>query len=129
MMIPAKSRNNIREFIARYFIEDAMPDEPVVDEDVRIIYYDEEGSKLGTPHVTKKILAFDIYVKESNLYNATNDRLQRRDKLIVQRLKELLFWKEHVCGLRFQYEDEYHLGAKTIGYKRYHLVLSYKTTW
>ena len=60
MMIPAKSRNNIREFIARYFIEDAMPDEPVVDEDVRIIYYDEEGSKLGTPHVTKKILAFDI---------------------------------------------------------------------
>ena len=55
-MIPAKSRNNIREFIARYFIEDAMPDEPVVDEDVRIIYYDEEGSKLGTPHVTKKIM-------------------------------------------------------------------------
>ena len=36
-MIPAKSRNNIREFIARYFIEDVMPDEPVVDEDVRII--------------------------------------------------------------------------------------------
>ena len=128
-MIPAKSRNNIREFIARYFIEDAMPDEPVVDEDVRIIYYDEEGSKLGTPHVTKKILAFDIYVKESNLYNATNDRLQRRDKLIAQRLKELLLWKEHVCGLRFQYEDEYYLGARTIGYKRYHLVLSYKTTW
>ena len=128
-MIPAKSRNNIREFIARYFIEDAMPDEPVVDEDVRIIYYDEEGSKLGTPHVTKKILAFDIYVKESNLYNATNDRLQRRDKLIAQRLKELLLWKEHVCGLRFPYEDEYHLGARTIGYKRYHLVLSYKTTW
>ena len=128
-MIPAKSRNNIREFIARYFIEDAMPDEPVVDEDVRIIYYDEEGSKLGTPHVTRKILAFDIYVKETNLYNATNDRLQRRDKLIVQRLKELLFWKEHVCGLRFQYEDEYHLGARAIGYKRYHLVLSYKTTW
>ena len=128
-MIPAKSRNNIREFIARYFIEDAMPDEPVVDEDVRIIYYDEEGSKLGTPHVTKKILAFDIYVKESNLYNATNDRLQRRDKLIAQRLKELLLWKEHVCGLDFQYEDEYHLGARTIGYKRYHLVLSYKTTW
>ena len=52
-MIPAKSRNNIREFIARYFIEDAMPDEPVVDEDVRIIYYDEEGSKLGKPLKTE----------------------------------------------------------------------------
>jgi len=129
MRIPAGSVNNIREFIGKYFIEDAMPDEPVVNEDVRVIYYEEEGSKLGTPHVTKKILSFDIYVKESMLYNATNDRLQRRDKLIAQRLKELLLWKEHVCGLRFQYEDEYHLGARTIGYKRYHLVLSYKTTW
>ena len=129
MRIPAGSVNNIREFIGKYFIEDAMPDEPVVNEDVRVIYYEEEGSKLGTPHVTKKILSFDIYVKESMLYNATNDRLQRRDKLIAQRLKELLLWKEHVCGLRFQYEDEYHLGARTIGYRRYHLVLSYKTTW
>ncbi len=129
MRIPESSRSNIREFIGKYFIEDAMPDEPVVNEDVRVIYYEEEGSKLGTPHVTKKILSFDIYVKESMLYNATNDRLQRRDKLIAQRLKELLLWKEHVCGLRFQYEDEYHLGARTIGYRRYHLVLSYKTTW
>ena len=129
MLIPEGKRNNIREFIGKYFIEDAMPDEPVVNEDVRVIYYEEEGSKLGTPHVTKKILSFDIYVKESMLYNATNDRLQRRDKLIAQRLKELLLWKEHVCDLRFQYEDEYHLGARTIGYRRYHLVLSYKTTW
>lgn len=129
MLIPIKSQGNIREFIAKYFIEDAMPDEPVVNEDVRIIYYDEEGVKFGTPHVTKKYLSFDIYVKETVLYNATNDRLQRRDKLIAQRLKELLLWKEHVCGLRFQYEDEYHLGAKTIGYKRYHMVLSYMTTW
>lgn len=129
MLIPEGKRNNIREFIGKYFIEDAMPDEPIVNEDVRVIYYDEEGSKLGTPHVTKKILSFDIYVKESMLYNATKNRLQRRDKLIAQRLKELLLWKEHVCGLRFQYEDEYHLGARTIGYRRYHLVLSYKTTW
>lgn len=129
MLIPEGKRNNIREFIGKYFIEDAMPDEPIVNEDVRVIYYDEEGSKLGTPHVTKKILSFDIYVKESMLYNATKNRLQRRDKLIAQRLKELLLWKEHVCSLRFQYEDEYHLGARTIGYRRYHLVLSYKTTW
>lgn len=122
MMIPAKNRNNIREFIAKYFIEDAMPDELIVDEGVRVICYEEEGTKFGTPHVIRKNLAFDIYVKEANLYNATNDRLQRRDKLIAQRLKALLLWKEHVCGLRFQYEDEYHLGAKTVGYRRYHLV-------
>ena len=86
MKVPEKT--SIRDFIARYFIEDAMPDEPVVNEDVRVISYEEEGMKFGTPHVTKKYLSFDIYVKETCLYNATNDRLQRRDKLIAQRLKE-----------------------------------------
>ena len=129
MLIPAKDRENIREFIARYFVEDAMPDEPVVDEVVRIVYYETEGIKLGTPHVTRKYLAFDIYVKEEMIYNVSNDRLQRRDKMICQRIKELLAGKEHVCGLRFQIEDEYHLGAKTIGYRRYHVVFSYVTTW
>lgn len=129
MCVPEQHRNSIRDFIDRYFIEDAMPDEPVVDETVRVIYYETEGVKLGSPHVTKKYLAFDIYVKSNALYNADADRLKRRDKLIAQRLKELLLWKEHVCGLRFAYEDEYHLGAKTIGYRRYHLVLSYMTTW
>ena len=96
---------------------------------MRVIYYETEGSKLGTPHVTRKMLAFDIYVKEDALYNVSVDRLKRRDKAIGQRLKELLTGKDHVCGLRFQYEDEYHLGAKTIGYRRYHIVFSYVTTW
>ena len=65
-----------------------MPDAPVVDETVRVIYYETEGVKLGSPHVTKKYLAFDIYVKSNALYNADADRLKRRDKLIAQRLKE-----------------------------------------
>jgi len=65
-----------------------MPDEPVVDEEVRVIYYETEGTKLGSPHVTKKYLAFDVYVKSDVLYNADADRLKRRDKLIAQRLKE-----------------------------------------
>ncbi len=126
-MIPSDA--NIRAFIDKYFIEDAMPDEPVIDEDVRIVYYDTEGTKLGTPHVTKKYLAMDIYTRDTSLYNAAQDRLQRRDKLIAQQIKELLTGKEHVCGLKFLYEDEYHLGAKTIGYRRYHIVFSYITTW
>lgn len=89
MAIPDKDKGNIREFIGRYFVEDALPDEPVVDEAVRIVYYEIEGMKLGTPHVARKYLAFDIYVKSDALYNATTDRLQRRDKLICQRIKEL----------------------------------------
>lgn len=88
MCMPEQHRDSIRDFIDRYFIEDAMPDEPVVDETVRVIYYETEGVKLGSPHVTKKYLAFDIYVKSNALYNADANRLKRRDKLIAQRLKE-----------------------------------------
>ena len=109
MCIPEDKRENIREFIDRYLIEDAMPDELVLNEDVRVICYETEGTQLGTPHVLRKFLAFDIYVKEDALYNVGADRLQRRDKKISQRLKELLTGKEHVCGIRFGYEDEYHL--------------------
>lgn len=129
MCIPEDKQENIREFIDRYFIEDAMPDELVLNEDVRVICYETEGTQLGSPHVLRKLLAFDIYVKEDALYNVGTDRLVRRDKKIGQRLKELLTGKDHVCGLRFRYEDEYHLGAKTIGYRRYHMVFSYVTTW
>ncbi|MBR3107281.1 MAG: hypothetical protein IKH30_08875 [Clostridia bacterium] len=88
MCVPEQHRDSIRDFIDRYFIEDAMPDAPVVDETVRVIYYETEGVKLGSPHVTKKYLAFDIYVKSNALYNADADRLKRRDKMIAQRLKE-----------------------------------------
>lgn len=129
MLIPAAERTDIRSFLSKYFIEDALPDELVFNEGVRIICYETEGTKLGTAHVLKKYLAFDIYVSNEQLYNVDTDRLKRRDKQIAQRLKELLTQKTHTCGLRFQYEDEYHLGAKTVGYKRYHIVFSYMTTW
>lgn len=129
MLIPAKNRENIKAFIDQYFIEDVMPDELLTDEDVRIIYYETEGAKWGDPHITKKKLEFDIYVRNAIVYTATNDRLQRRDKLIFQRLKTLLTGNTYVCCLRFTYEDDYHLGAKTAGFRRYHAVFSYKQTY
>lgn len=129
MLIPAASRGNIKTFIEKYFVEDVLPDELVTDEDVRILYYETEGSTHGNPHVLLKLLEFDIFVRNASLYNATNDRLQRRDKLILGRLKHLLLGDTYVCGLRFAYVDDYHLGAKTVGYRRYHAVFSYKQTW
>ena len=129
LLIPEAEHSDIRAFVGRYFIEDAMPDELVTDEKVRVIYYETEGSKLNNdPHITKKYLEFDIYVKEESLYNVGSDRLCRRDKKISQRLKELLTGSRYVCGLRFTWEDDYHLGAKTIGYRRFHTVFSYKQT-
>jgi hypothetical protein len=128
MLIPAASRENIKAFIEKYFVEDVMPDELLTDEDVRILYYETEGVKLGNERVTKKYLEFDIFVKNAVLYTATDDRLRRRDKLIFQRLKTLLTVERYVRNLRFAYEDDYHLGVKTVGYRRYHAVFSYKQT-
>ena len=128
-MIPAANLKNIKTFIEKYFVEDALSDELVTDEDVRILYYETEGSGFGNPHILLKYLEFDIFVKNAALFNATNDRLQRRDKLILARLKHLLLSEQQVCGLRFSYMDDYHLGAKTVGYRRYHAVFSYKQTW
>lgn len=128
MLIPAKSRGNIKEFIERYFVEDVMPDELVTDEDVRVLCYETEGVKLSNPRVTKKFLEFDIFVRNAVLYTATSDRLQRRDKLIFKRLKALLTGDTYVCNLRFTYEDDYHLGTKTVGFRRYHAVFSYTQT-
>lgn len=89
MLIPGTHKKNIKTFIEKYFIEDTLPDELVTDEDVRILYYETEGSGFGTPHVIQKYLEFDIFVRNTVLYTATSDRLQRRDKLILTRLKHL----------------------------------------
>ena len=127
MLIPAASLGNIKTFIEKHFVEDIMPDELLTDEDVRILYYETEGMRLGAG-VTQKFLEFDIFVKNAVLYTATADRLQRRDKLIFHRLKALLTGERYVCNLRFTYEDDYPLGVKTVGYRRYHAVFSYKQT-
>lgn len=128
MLIPEADHNDIRKFVDKYFVEDILSDAPVTDEKVRILYYDTEGVKLGGgPHVTKKYLEFDVYVRNTELYTADRDRLRRRDKMIGQRLKELLTGKRYVCNMRYAYEDDYPLGCKVIGYRRWHMVFSYKT--
>lgn len=127
MLLP--EGEDLRGFISRYFVEDAMPDEAVTTEQVRVVYYETEGQRLGgDAHIIQKRLEFDIYVKEDQLYNTDADRLRRRDKRIAQRLKELLTGTRYVQGLRFTWEDDFHLGARTIGYRRYHVIFSYKQT-
>lgn len=129
MLIPDSERKDIRKFVDKYFVEDVLSDEPVTNEKVRILYYDTNGSKLNDdPHITKKFLELDIYVKNAELYNADVDRLRRRDIMIGQRIKELLTNRRYVCNMRYTYEDDFALGAKTIGYRRWHLVFSYKVT-
>ena len=124
MMVPENTP--IVSFITKYFIEDAAPDALLTTENVRINYCDEQGYETGNPNVVRKYKAFDIYVKESVLYNATNDRIKSRLSQIAERIKYLLLKDKYICGLRFDYKDEYDLWTKTVGYKRYRLVFQYR---
>ena len=126
MLIPEDA--SIVDFISRYFIEDANPDELLTKEKVRIICYDSEGPELRNPHVKLYYKEMDVYVKDDVLYNATNDRLQRRYRLIGDRIKYLLLRQKNIQNLSFYFESEYNLWTKVVGYKRYHLTFSYKTT-
>lgn len=124
MLVPCKTP--INQFIDKYFIENASVDELLTTENVRILYYDNQGRETGNKNIRLKYKEFDIYVKQNILYTATPDRLKSRTALIAERLKYLLLNKYHICGQHFRYEDEYDLWTKTVGYKRYHIVFSYR---
>ena len=52
MLIPKGT--GIKDFIDRYFVEDAMPDEPVIDEQVRVVYYETEERSSAVPTSREK---------------------------------------------------------------------------
>ena len=127
MLIPEDC--TITQFIDKYFVEDENSDEIITNEKVRISHYDSRGRDVGNANVRFRYKEFDIYVRQDVLHNATNDRLQNRYDLIADRLKYLLQRNEHVCHMRFEREEDgYNLFTKMIGYKRYHISFSYKTT-
>lgn len=125
MLIPENEKDDIIAFIERYFIEDAMADELLTNEKVRICYYGEEGTDFGSNHIRKKYISFDIYVHRDQIYASNTDALKTRTKMIAQRLKELLTDRRHVENMSFTYEDDYNLGTKTVGYVRHHITFSY----
>lgn len=126
MLVPEKTP--IVPFVTKYLLEDAAPDALLTTEDVRVSHYDSQGYETGNKNVIRKFKEFDIYVKESVQYNATNDRIKSRCKLIAERIKYLLLREPIVCGLHFDFRDEYDLWTKTVGYKRYHLTFAYRVS-
>ena len=126
MLVPDGVRVN--EFILKYFVKDAAADELLVNEKVRIVYYDRTGWDTGNKNVKLRYKEFDIYVKEDVLYNATDDTLKSRANLISERQQYLLTKDDTIQHLRFAYEDDFDMWTKTVGYKRYHIIFSYKTT-
>lgn len=124
MLVPEGT--DILTFTKKYFIRDSSTDELLTTEKVRIVCGDTQGTRHHA-YVNGKYKGFDIYVSEDVEHTATKDKLQSRQVLIAQRIKELLLRKRYQYGLRFQYEDEYDMWTKTVGYKLYHIVFYYMT--
>ncbi len=118
----------IIQFVDKFFIEDANGSEQLKNELVRIVVYDTDGAYTGNANVLERLKEFDIYVKEDVLRTASDDRLQKRTDLITERIKYLLLKDRYTCNIRFRYVADYDLWTKTTGYKRHHVVFSYKTT-
>lgn len=128
MLIPQEYEDDIVTFIQKYFVKDVTSDEIITNEDVRVCYFQSQGRSIGM-NALKKYWNFDIYVKDSVLHTATTDMLQSRDEMIAEKIKELLTDNRYVCQMRFHYEDSYDMYTKLIGYHRYRIVFSYKTTF
>jgi hypothetical protein len=120
---------NIMTFIDKYFVRDVSTDELLSTEKVRIVHSDQQSRGFNSnAYVRGKYKHFDIFVSEDVEHTASRDKLQSRQVLIAQRIKELLLnIKPEKYGLRFKFEDEYDLWTKTIGYKLYHIVFFYMT--
>ena len=127
MCIPENT--TIINFIDHYFIRAGYTNELLEKEDVRIVYGDIDPKETNVPNVLENTLSFDIYVRQSKLHNATNDRLMYRTHLIANRLNELLTKGgtsgKYLGGYRFWPCKEMDLGTRTVGYVRYNISFKY----
>lgn len=123
MMIPAGT--NIVTWINKYFVDYSVCTELVTDEDVRVLWSEDQSSHTTNPLVNKRKIAFDIYVKTEHAKDATDDLLQSRARLISQKLTEMLTFPDVVGRVDFEYVDDYDIGTKMVGYTRHTLILSY----
>ena len=125
MKLPAST--TIIQFIDKYFIEAGYSNTLLTDEVCRISYSDSTINSTEVSNVKRNILTFDIYVKQSELHNVGNDRLQLRTKLIAARLKKLLMQERYLknTGYRLWIAGESDMGTRVTGYARYTIAFYY----
>ena len=125
MKVPSKV--GILQFCEKYFVRAGFTTELLTDEVCRIIYSDIQGNDTDVPNVRKNMMTFDIYVKQEELHNATDDRLMMRTHLIAERLNYLLTKERYLAntGYRFWIAGDWDLGTRTVGYARYSIAFYY----
>lgn len=123
MMVPEGT--DIVTWINKYFVDATICTDIVTDENVRVLWWEDQSSRTNNPLVSNRKLCFDIYVKSEHVKDATNDLLRSRAKMISQQLQEILTFRNTVGQVAFRYYDDYDLGTKMVGYVRHRLVLSY----
>lgn len=122
-MIPENT--DIVTWINKYFVDYAICTELVKDEDVRVIWYEDQSTNTGNPLVNRRNLVFDIYVKSEHEHDATDDLFRSRTRMVSQKIQEMLTMQYCVGQIAFMYQDDYDMGTKTVGYVRHRLVISY----
>ena len=127
MMIPAGT--DIVTFVDKYFIKSGLVNEVLKDENVRIIYKDTPLGVAGNENVINVEFDFDIYVRTTNLRNATKDRLMLRTDLIASRLRYLLVNNPNLSVFSFRCIGDESVGSKAIGYSCHNLAFVYKRTY
>jgi len=125
MKLPPKT--GILQFCDRYFIRAGYSNTLLTDEVCRIVYADVQGSDTKVPNVRKNMMTFDIYVKDEELHNASDDRLMMRTHLIAERIASLLLKHRYVAGTgyRFWIAGDWDGGTRVTGYHRKTIAFHY----
>lgn len=116
---------NIINFIDKYFIRAGYTGTLLTDQSVRIVYGSYPIATTDNPHVTKDMLSFDIYVKQEDLHNVSDDRLIFRNQKIAERLHYLLMRNRYLGSYRFWFQSEGDMGTSMMGYTRYNISFNY----
>lgn len=126
MKLPSKT--GVIQFADRYFIRAGFTNKLLTDEVCRIVYADIPGKDTENPNVRRNMMMFDVYVKNEEQRNVSDDGLDTRSEMIVERLYKLLTQQRYLAGTGFRFwiawgpED---LGTRTPGYSRTTFALYY----
>lgn len=125
MAIPAEDAKNILAFRDKYLVRGPTTDTLVLNEKVRIVYYEGEPTETDAENIMRHRVYFDIYVRKDCAYNATNDRMLHRADLIAKRLNILLSGKK-LYNIRFIGRGVFQQTSRSEGYDRFVAVFAYK---